>query len=141
LSFVLVAGIAALLFFLSRPLALPSSSPAPGKAGVISETDEDVRREEPGLAPFNPRRLFAQPKIASRSAENRANVTLSELAKKLVLRGILWGESPKVILENRGTEQVLHLSEGEFVGEIRIAEIRRNSIVVAWKDQTLELTL
>jgi hypothetical protein len=97
--------------------------------------------EESGLLPFNSRRLFAQPKIASRSAPSRANVTLSELAKKLVIRGILWDESPKVILENRGTEQVLHLSQGEFVGEIRSEEIRRNSVVVAWKDQTLELTL
>ena len=71
----------------------------------------------------------------------KANATLSELSKHLKLLGIRGGAKPQAIVSNEATGQVLYLSEGEFAGDIQVESVGENSVLLRWKDQTMEMAL
>jgi hypothetical protein len=137
---VLGAGFLLLALWVSRPVALSEVPDSGTSAGDLAGTFEDGTHDR-GPVRFSTRELFRQPRAPERPRTQRANVTLSELSRALTLQGVLGGESPRAIILNGATRQVLYLATGEFVGEIRIAEIRENSVLLEWKDQTLELIL
>jgi hypothetical protein len=138
----LAATFLLLVLWVSRPVA-ESPEPSSGRDGG---TELEAFGDESGelgdsSVRFSSRKLFRQAKGESRRRPQRANVTLSELSRKLTLQGILGGDSPRAIILNGSTRQVLYLAQGEYVGEIQVVEIRKNSVLLSWKEETLELIL
>jgi hypothetical protein len=127
---------------LTRPLPADSlgglASDGVASSGPGSEAIPSTRTD---TISFDPARLFrAAPRRAGRSAP-RSNVTLSELSRQLTLQGILGGTPPQAIILNHRTDQTVYVPPGDYVGEIKVEEVRRSSVVLSWKNETLELVL
>jgi len=132
----------ALLVWFGQPIAAPRIA-----VGEPSVTAEMEGADEPIAAPTRSKldlgvgRFFVPSKTTPVARVQRANVTLSELSRPLKLLGVLGGDPPQAIVSHATTGQVLYLSPGEFVGEILVEEVRGSSVLLSWKDQTLELVL
>ena len=68
-------------------------------------------------------------------------VTIQEKAKNLKLMGISWGDNPKVIIKDVGTNEVLFLKKGQKIKgtEITVKEIGPKDVIIASEGDEMKL--
>ena len=77
---------------------------------------------------------------ASPSGPDRAN--LSKTIESLALTGIIPGEPPKIVIEDKKTGRSFYLKEEEsFLDSILVESIEKNSCVLNYYGETFELYL
>ena len=66
---------------------------------------------------------------------------LKDLAANLILKGIAWGDIPKVMIGNKEEGKVYFLKEGQIIGAtgIEVKTILRNKVVISYEGEELEL--
>ncbi len=86
--------------------------------------------------------LFGPAPSASRERMGaQANATLAELCKTLKLQGVLGGADPQAILVELPTKQTYYLGVGQYLGQIRVREVRPSSVILEWNKETMEIGL
>ena len=67
--------------------------------------------------------------------------TIAELASGLVLVGILEGQPRQALIEDKKTQQILYISEGQEVNSLKAKEIKNNSVILVYNSEELELSI
>jgi len=67
--------------------------------------------------------------------------SLRDLIKDLSLVGIIPGDRPQVIIEDKRNGQTLFLQVGEMIDMIKIKEIQSGRVVLEIGDETITLSL
>lgn len=67
--------------------------------------------------------------------------TLEELAKDLVLKGIIAGPQPQAIIEEKKTQRTHFLNKGEKIGQIVIEDIEEGKVKLKFQDQEMNLAM
>jgi hypothetical protein len=70
-----------------------------------------------------------------------ASKQLRELTKDLRLVGILPGDEPQVIIEDKKSGQTLFLKEGELIDAIEVRKISTGKVVLGYGDETITLSM
>jgi type II secretory pathway component PulC len=64
-----------------------------------------------------------------------------DLAKDINLVGIVAGENPQAIIEDRKTQKTYYVTKGQFIGELQVEEIQEGKIILNYRGQRFELYL
>ena len=68
-------------------------------------------------------------------------VSNTDLVKQLNLVGIIAGENPQAVIEDKNTQKTYYLNKGQFLGEIQLEDILEGKIIINHKGQRFELYL
>lgn len=64
-----------------------------------------------------------------------------DLIKDINLVGIISGENPQAIIEDKKTQKTYYLNKGQFIGELQVEDIKEGKIILNYKEQRFELHL
>lgn len=85
------------------------------------------------------RQIFNSPAAAQ---ENKAGAAVTnDLLKNLNLVGIIAGENPQAIIEDKKAQKTYYLRKGQFIEEYEIIDIREGKVVLINNGQKYELYL
>jgi hypothetical protein len=90
---------------------------------------------------INAKPIFAPPAVETRKAVAPEGPGLSDLIRDLRLVGVMPGDIPQVIIEDKKNNQTLFLREGEMINDIEIKSISGGRVVLARNDETVTLSL
>lgn len=85
------------------------------------------------------RQIFGNSVVQEKSvAQVAANL---DIVKEMSLVGIISGDNPQAIIEDKATQKTYYVTKGQFIGEIQIEEILEGKIIISYKGQRFELYL
>jgi type II secretory pathway component PulC len=65
----------------------------------------------------------------------------AELIKDINLVGIIAGENPQAIIEDKKAQKTYYLNKGQFIGEFQVEDIQEGKIILNFNGQRFELHL
>ncbi|MFH1355013.1 MAG: type II secretion system protein N [Candidatus Omnitrophota bacterium] len=110
---------------------------------ALDEQIEPVKDRKPVefyLQDIKGRQIFDTPLVQKDTAKEEVSVSL-DFIKELKLLGIISGDDPQAIIQDKKTEQTYYLSRGQSVGEIKVEEIQDGRVVLNYKGKKFELYL
>ena len=103
------------------------------------ELKEEPKPYEFYLQALSQRQIFSSP--STLGGASASGVVSADLIKDLNLVGIISGENPQAVIEDKKTHKTYYLNKGQFVGELQIEEIQEGKIIVNYNGQKYELYL
>lgn len=103
-------------------------------------TVKNVAPSEFYLEGIGNRRIFASPAKQEIYKEPLKGAP-QDLLKDISLLGIVSGESPQAIIEDKKTQKTYYLNKGQFIGELQITDIKEGKIILDFNGQSFELNL
>ena len=85
------------------------------------------------------RQIFTSP--ANQEAEKPAAAESADMIKDITLVGILAGDNPQAIIEDKKTQKTSYVTKGQFIGELQVEDIQEGKVILNYKGQKLELYL
>jgi len=85
-----------------------------------------------------------QRKIFSNAAvdlEKPIGTASAELIKDINLVGIVSGENPQAIIEDKKAQKTYYLKKGQFIGQLQLEDILEGKIILSYEGQRYELYL
>ncbi len=64
-----------------------------------------------------------------------------DLIKDLSLVGIVSGDNPQAIIEDKKSQKTYYLMKGQFIGELQLEEIQEGKVILSYNGQRFELYL
>jgi type II secretory pathway component PulC len=113
----------------------PKAGPAPEIAPEIK-----VKPYEYYLQGIEERKIFnntSPPRIE----EQPASAAGIGLIKDVALIGIISGDNPQAIIEDKKAQKTYYLNKGQFIGEFQIEEIKEGKIILNHRGTKYELYL
>ena len=144
---ILLAVFIALLLFLfdlyfgapeiSRPLATSKAKPK-----SISLEEKEIKSISYYQQEISKRNLFKAGASKPKSKKViPAGPTFRDLVKNLHLLGIVSGDNPQVIIEDRKLNKTYFLYTGDYLGDIKVEEIHSDSVLLEYKGEKVSLFL
>ncbi|MDD2731341.1 MAG: hypothetical protein PHX21_13660 [bacterium] len=100
----------------------------------------EVKPREYYLEGLKERQIFS----SENSTETRrivASGVNAEIVKDITLLGIVLGESPQAVIEDKKTEKTYYVTKGQFINELQVEDIQEGKIILNYNGQKLELYL
>ncbi len=142
----LIAGLALaclyLLISFVYPFVAPKKITPPGIQPQSQVSEKESIRQK--IEPFDyygqsisGKQIFGQagPEGAASAAIN------SNLIKDMNLVGIMAGENPQAIIEDKRTQRTSYVVKGQFIGEFQVEDIQEGKIILNYRGQRYELYL
>ena len=85
------------------------------------------------------RELF-RPFVFSKK-KNAQIITINDLAKDLMLVGVVSVDNKEAIIKNRRTRQTYFVTVGTTIGELKVENISDNKVEISYKEERKELFL
>lgn len=104
----------------------------PAEEPIPAETEE---------FPPEVRELFGAPVIREEPSVTEGGPSLPELAKDIVLVGVITGDNPQAIIQDRRTRQTFYVSEGESVLGFKIKKVEKATVILERNGETIKLSL
>jgi len=118
-----------------RKIRLPLPSKKPAEETPI--TKRVAKPFEEYLESVKGRRIFAgTAAIQDASLINVANI---DLMKDISLVGIISGENPQAVIEDKKTQKTYYVTKGQFIGEMQVEDIQEGKIIINYAGQKYEL--
>ena len=119
--------------------------------GAIKKEESKITEEEasPEIKPYNfyqkaiqDRQIFTALSIETeRGDQGQSDSSITERIKELNLLGIISGDKPQAIIEDKKTQKTHFLEEGEFLGAIKVEEIGEGKVTLEFQGQRFDLFL
>lgn len=77
----------------------------------------------------------ANRRVQSSKRLETAGTTIRNLTKNLSFRGVIGNEEPEAIIFDKNSGNTHYRVVGQFIGELEIIEITRNSVTLKYKDE------
>ena len=143
------AAIIYLLVSLAYPFFGLKKIRIPAVSSEKAESREIISKSEPASLDFylqgtNKRKIFSNPTAAASAAQDTAIPTpaqAGELIKDIALVGIISGDNPQAVIEDKKTEKTYYVAKGQFIGEIQITDIQESKIIADYKGKKFEFYL
>jgi len=116
----------------------------PGKALELkAPLQEEIRPFEFYQKGIEGRNVFsASPAAPAGSAEApAAGPAGADLIKDINLVGIITGENPQAVIEDKKTQKTYYLTKGQFIGELQVEDIKEGKIIINYQGRRLEVYL
>ncbi len=144
---VVILCLAASCLYLAYSFIYPSvglkqiSAPQLAK-GKITEPEKQVKEEgkpyEYYLEGIKSRQIFSNQAIQQEAPRSAVN---AEMIKDLNLIGIISGENPQAIIEDKKNQKTFYLSKGQSISEFKVEDIQEGKVVLSYQGQRYELYL
>jgi type II secretory pathway component PulC len=133
-----------LIFSFAYPIFMPKNI-------ILPEiTQEKITEEETGIAQrIKPYEFYAQSlknrqifsSASGQDSEKPKGALNADLTKDFSLIGIISGENPQAVIEDKKTEKSYYVTKGQFIGEFKVEEIQEGKIILNYNGQKFELYL
>ncbi len=139
-----IIGISTSLQKANRMTDFAQLNPAKDEDSILSP---DYKAKE--LKPFSyyseiigKRQLFKI--IASAEAKEKpktASAPSLDAIKNYSLMGVISGENPQAIIEDKKTKQTIYLQKGQSIGELKVTDVQDGKIILESGGETAELSI
>ena len=115
--------------------------------GPVQETkplEEEKRPPVDYIAGQTGARNIFQPIIkeeAAAQAPAEQGPKLEDIKAQLNLLGVVWGDNPQAIIEDKKAQKTYFLSKGQGFNDIEVKDIFENKVILSYQGQQFELTL
>jgi hypothetical protein len=146
---ILIAAVSLSLFYLAAVFVFPLVV-----SQKISLPDLPVKAEsrelaaEEALNPYefysgavNQRRIFNNVSGSAQGSGPAQAVANADLVKQINLVGIISGDEPQAIVEDKNAQKTYYVAKGQSIGEIIIEDIQEGKVIVSYKGQRFVLYL
>ena len=109
---------------------------------VITESKQNLKSADFYLQGLKDRQIFAT--ISTQAAQDTGkpvNALSADVMKDINLVGIISGDPPQAIIEDKQHKQTLYVTKGQYVGEMQIEDIQEGKIIINYQNQRYELYL
>ncbi|MFA5338348.1 MAG: hypothetical protein WC330_08435 [Candidatus Omnitrophota bacterium] len=103
-----------------------------------SRTKEAIRPYAFYSLGIKQRKIFSS---AAVDQEKPIGAVSADLIKDINLVGIISGEDPQAIIEDKKAQKTYYLRKGQFIGELRLEDIAGEKIILNYEGQRYELYL
>ena len=142
----LVVFVALLLFVFDLYFSVPEISrpltTSKAKSKTISLEEKQIKPLSYYQEEISKRNLF---KAGASSPKSKKVIpvgpTFKDLVKNLYLLGIVSGDSPQVIIEDRKLNKTYFLYIGDYMEDVKIEEIHSDSVLLEYKGERVSLFL
>ena len=124
-------------------------------AGLIEEVQKEegslaADQQSPQAKPFSyyegiigKRALFRVTAFREQKDKNGAAKTIvsSELLNNYSLKGVMGGDNPQAVIEDKKSKQTYFLSQGQLLGEFKVDEVQEGKVIFDINGQKMELSL
>lgn len=115
--------------------------PVKKKEPAVTTTKEEADSFDDYRKLLSQKSIFAPPAKSSTRGKAKPASELREMAKDLSLVGIIPGNEPQAIIEDRRNSQTLFLKKGETIDAITIKDISNGKVILEYNDQTITISL
>lgn len=109
-----------------------------------AETENGSPSAEFYLEAARNRKLFSVPAV-TQAQVSQGPTALSaegqEAIKDISLLGVISGESPQAIIEDKKTQKTYYVTNGQFIGEFQVKDIQEGKVLLNYKGRGFELYL
>ena len=78
---------------------------------------------------------------SGQESEKSAGTINADLIKDMTLVGIVAGDNPQAIIQDKKTQKTYYVTKGQFIGEFKVEDIQDGKIILNYSGQKLELYL
>lgn len=71
----------------------------------------------------------------------KPKVTLQQLLGGYTFVGIIGGDPPQAVVEEKRSKQSYYLSAGQYLGEIKIDKVQKGKVTVSYGDETMDIRI
>ena len=125
-------------FIAAKKEILPKIVPGKEEEARV-ETKEEIKPVDYYLEGAQ-RQIFSSPTAAQEAGQPPTAAT-ADLVKDITLIGIISGETPQAIIEDKKTQKTLYVTKGQFIGELQVEDIQEGKVILNYKGQKFELYL
>ena len=104
-----------------------------------SEPIEEPKPFEFYLGGIKERNIFAN--MGGQAASKPQSGVNMDLTKDISLVGIISGDDPQAVIEDKKSQKTYYLSKGQFIGEMQIEDIQEGKIIIKYRGENFELHL
>lgn len=141
LSFIYLITSFAYPWFWSKKINMPIDTQKESVSQKIEEKKE-TKTYESYLKTIANRQIFSSSVSTDASLKPMPGVILdSDIFKNINLVGIIAGDNPQAIIEDKKAEKTYYLTKGQSIGEFQIEDIQEGKIILNNKGQRYELHL
>lgn len=101
---------------------------------------QEVKPFESYLDSVKKQKIFSSG-ISGDDTSKPAKAASADLIKDINLVGIISGENPQVIIEDKKAQKTYYLNKGQFIGDIEVSDIQEGKIILNYNGQKYELYL
>jgi len=133
-----------LVFTFAYPLFRPSNINLPKFAQEKAAEEEinpiqEIKPYEFYSEGIKNRQIFTS--TSGQEQEKSVSTINSDLTKDMSLIGIIAGENPQAIIEDKKIQKTYYVTKGQFIGEFKVEDIQEGKIILNYKGQKFELYL
>ena len=114
---------------------------APITKKAAADSEKAVSSFEDYQKLLNKKTIFAVPARSDSKVKEVKGPSIHDLVKDLSLVGIIPGNYPQVIIEDKRNGQTLFLKEGETINNMRVKDILSGRVILERNDETVTLSL
>ncbi len=145
LLLVVIAGIMVLgyIFPYQSKVSIPDRIPVASSTGLMEEKVGERPRLSYYTAKMGGRKMFKifEPPRPKAKKQEKPKVTLQQLLAGYTFVGIIGGDPPQVIVEDKKSGQNHYLTAGQNVGEIKIEDVQRGKVTVSHEEETMDINI
>lgn len=123
-------------FVFLRAIRLPEIA-KDSKSGLETMPKAEQRPLEEYLQALGDKQVFGSG--GSVGVIGPASGLSAELIKEINLVGIIAGENPQAIIEDKSAQKTYYLNKGQFIGEFQVEDIQEGKIILNFNGQRFEL--
>lgn len=97
----------------------------------------DLKTVDAYLKDIGNRQIFNN--IAPEEPLKQANIIQADVVKDINLLGIISGDNPQAILEDKNTQKTYYLNKGQSISDFVVEDIKEGRVILNYKGQKLEL--
>ena len=125
-------------FIALKKIKLPKITPALISQGMV-ELKSEVKPFEFYADEIKGKQIFSR--VASGEAEKPISGANVDLVKDINLVGIITGDNPQAVIEDKKTQKSYYVTKGQSVGDFQVEEIQEGKIILNYMGQRFELSL
>jgi len=102
---------------------------------------QEVKPYEYYLKGVENRQIFSSSGTASKDAARPLAGANIDITKDISLVGIVSGDNPQAVIEDKKAQKTYYLNKGQFIGEAQIQDIKEGKVIINYQGQNYELYL
>jgi type II secretory pathway component PulC len=87
------------------------------------------------------RKLFGGQAVSQVKIAGNDDISISQISSNFNLSGIIAGDTPKAIIEDKKAQKSYFLKEGESIGEVKLNKIGDGKVIMEYRGTGFELVL
>jgi hypothetical protein len=121
-----------------KEIGLPQFRAESRKQPEAKPAEKERKSYESYLKDISGRSIFAASSgVEAEKFSQRLDIEI----KDVNLVGILWGENPQAIVEDKKTQNTYYLTKGQYLGEFQVEALQEGKIILNYKGNKYELHL